>query len=230
MDPQAGANGRLGVMDDWMGIVVALAVGVPLLVVAVLVDRRRRRTALDELAEPPLRSDHRVDGFVPVYISQGAVDALPAPGGGARAKKPSVEGARLAFGHLDEDFATAGSVAELRSARVLMVGDPISSLRELLVPLGEAASGQPLVIAATSFHPEVLASLKANRRVVQLPVVAVEANLAELMQLQDLVGGQVLSAPDLKAGWIPPSALGFADHWSSDLSSSWVVAGRQGQR
>ncbi len=223
MDLLAIANGSLGGMDDWIGIVVALAVGVPLLVVAVLVDSRRRHKAETELTQPPLRDDPRVDSLVPDYISQDAVDALPRPGAGRRAKEESMGGSRLAFGHLDEDFATAGHVAEYRNARVLMVDDTIFSIRELLVPLGEAASGLPLVIAAASFHPDVLASLKANRRVAGLPVVAVEANLAELMQLQDLVGGEVLASSDLKAGWIPSSALGLAEHWGSDLSGSWVL-------
>ncbi len=216
-------------MDDWIGIMVALVVGVPLLVVAALVDLRRRRTGETELAEPPLRGDRNVDALVPDYISQEAVDALPRPGAGLRPQEESVGGIRLAFGHVDEDFATAGAVAELRYARVLMVDDTISSFRELLVPLGDAAAGQPLVIAAASFHPDVLASLKANRRVTRLPVVVVEANLAELMQLQDLVGGQVLEASDLKAGWIPPDALGLAVQWSSDLSSSWVLGNGRGQ-
>ena len=216
-------------MDEWIGIVVALAVGVPLLVVAVLVDRRRRRISETELTQAPRRGDSQVDALVPDYISQDAVDALTAPGVGLSVGEGPVEGIGLAFGHLDEDFATVGHVAELRRARVLLVDDPISSIRELLVPMGEAAAGQPLVIAAASFHPEVLASLKANRRVARLPVVAVEANLAELMQLQDLVGGQLLDASDLKAGWIPQSALGFAEQWSSDLSSSRVLGGGPGQ-
>jgi len=217
-------------MDDLIGIVVALVVGVPLLVVAVLVDLRRRRAVESELAEPPLRGDRSVDALVPDYISQDAVDALPRPGAGHRAQGESMGGIRLALGHVDEDFATAGHVAELRDARVLMVDDTISSFRELLVPLGDAASGHPLVIAAASFHPDVLASLKANRRVARLAVVVVEANLAELMQLQDEVGGEVLSSADLKAGWVPAHALGTASLWSSDLQSISVAGNRPDKR
>lgn len=210
-------------MDDWIGIAVAFAVGVPLLVVAVLVDRRKRRHLESELKEPPLRGSEDVDALAPTYVSQDAVDALPRPGEGTRVGEGFSGGIRLPCGHLDADFATAGQVADLRDARVLMVDDPVSSFRELLVPLGGAVAGRPLVIVAESFHADVIASLRANRRVAQLSVVAVEANLAELMQLQDEVGGQVLSASDLKAGWVPANALGCAARWRSDLSSSCVL-------
>ena len=104
-----------------------------------------------------------------------------------------------------------------------MVDGPVSSFRELLTPLSSGATGEPLVIVAESFHEEVLASLKANRRVARLSVVAMEANLAQLMLLQDEVGGQVLDEADLKSGWLPASALGRAARWRSDLSSTSVL-------
>ncbi len=210
-------------MGDWIGIVVALSVGVPLLVVAVLVDRHRRRAREKELQQPPLRGDAEVDAVVPDYISQDAVDSLPAPRTGRRPRDASGEVPRLDFGHMDADFATAGPIAELQDCTVLLVTGHISSIRELLGPLSDASAGRSLVIAAASFDADVLATLKANRRVVELPVLAVEANPAQLMQLQDHVGGQILESSDLKAGWIPRDALGFAESWSSDISSIRVV-------
>ncbi len=222
VDEIGDASGRLGDMDEWIGIVVALGVGVPLLLAAVLVDWRRRRKADGELAAPPARGDLAVDSLVPTYVSQDFVDAQARPGAGQSPSPEFSGGVQLGFGHVDADFATAGHMAQWSDAAVLMVDDTISTIRELLVPLGMAASGQPLVIAAASYHPEVLASLKANRRVAQLPVVAVVANLAELMQLQDQVGGQVISASDLKAGWLPTGVMGSATRWSSDLTSTRV--------
>ena len=210
-------------MDDWIGIAVALAVGVPLLVVAVLVDRRKSLRRASVLQQPPVRGSQGVDALVPTYISQDDVDALPRPGEGVRSAEPFSGGIRLSRGHLDADFATAGQVAELRDARILMVDGPVSLFRELLTPLSSGATGEPLVIVAESFHEEVLASLKANRRVARLSVVAMEANLAQLMLLQDEVGGQVLDEADLKSGWLPASALGRAARWRSDLSSTSVL-------
>ncbi len=216
-------------MGDWVGVVVALAMGVPLLVVAAWVDARRRCHRNAELSSAPLRGAPAVDAIVPRYISQDAVDAMPRPGRGGDAPRPLAGGVRLGIGHLDEDFATAGGVAALNDAFVLMVGDDITAMREILLPLAGASSEHPLVLVASAYHPDVLAALRANRRVTRLPVVAVVANAAELMRLQDEVGGQVLSAADLKAGWLPDGALGRARMWRSDSTAITVVGDpRQG--
>ena len=209
-------------MGDWIGVVVALAVGVPLLVLAIGLDARRRRRHDVELASAPLRGAPEVDAVVPGYIPQIDIDAMARPAMPGRAFDPDVGGVRLGFGHLDDDFATAGSAAHLSDAAVLMVGEDVGTMRELLVPLSKATQECPLVIAAVGFHPDVLAALKANRRVTKMPVVAVQANPAELLQLQDEVGGHVLSSGDLKAGWLPPGALGRTAAWHSDLRSITV--------
>ena len=123
--------------------------------------------------------------------------------------------------------AERGELGELNDAAVLMVGDDVSTMRELLTALAIASEQHPLVIAAGAFHPDVVASLKANRRMLRLPVVAVTANPAELMRLQDEVGGEVLSSADLRAGWLPEGALGVASQWRSDMASTRVL-GRSG--
>lgn len=210
-------------MGEWMGVVVALAVGVPLLAVAVFSDVRRRRRRDEELAAAPLRNDAVVDALLPRYVSQEEVDAMRRPGSASEPAAGTTRGVLLHFGHVDQDFATAGDVAELDHASVLLVGDDILTMRELLVPLGGASVESPLVIVATSFHEDVVATLAANRRVTQLPVVAVAANPAELLQLQDVVGGQILSSMDLKAGWVPDGAMGRAALWRSTMSSTTVM-------
>ena len=164
-----------------------------------------------------------MDAVVPTYISQAAVDAMDPPGMRGDAPQVPAGGVRLDFGHVDDDFATAGKVATLEDASVLLVGDDVTAMREVLVPLALASSEHPLVLVASGFHPEVLAALKANRRVTHMPVVAVQANAAELLRLQDEVGGQVLSGADLKSGWLPGGVLGRAKVWRSDLRSITVM-------
>ncbi|MDO5736584.1 MAG: hypothetical protein Q4P15_08925 [Propionibacteriaceae bacterium] len=209
-------------MGEWILFAVSLGVGVPLLLLALWLDARRRRRVADELASAPLRGDPVVDSLVPRYVTQDEVDAMGRPG--ARVEPAARDfGVLLGFGHLDQDFATGGKIAELSNAAILMVGDDVMSIRELLTPLAGASDARPLVVAAASFHPEVLATLKANRRVGGMPVVAVAANPAELLQLQDVVGGEVLSSADLKAGWLPPGALGLARSWRSDMVSTRVL-------
>ena len=212
-------------MGEWCVFVVVLGVGVPLLGLALWLDVRRRRHVDAELASAPLRGDPVVDFHLPRYVSQAEVDAMARPGSRAESTGNDHGGALLAFGHLDQDFATGGKVADLANAAILMVGDDVLSFRELLVPLSGASAQRPLVIAAVSFHPEVVATLRANRRAMGMPVVAVEANPAELLQLQDVVGGEVLSSADLKSGWLPAGALGLAASWHSDLTSIRVVGG-----
>ena len=205
-------------MGDWIGVVVALTVGVPLLVLAVVLDTLRRRRHDAELASAPLRGAPEVDAVVPGYISQADIDAMANPAVPGKASPPQ-NGVRLGFGHVDDDFATTASVAQFSDAAVLMVSEDVATMRELLVPLSRASQAAPLVIAAVGFHDDVLAALRANRRATQMPVVAVRANPAELLQLQDVVGGDVLSSGDLKSGWFPDSALGRAEKWHSDLRS-----------
>lgn len=209
-------------MGDLTGIVIAAAVGLPILIVAVLVDRHRHRARDLQAAAAPLRGSEAVDASVPDYVSQGRIDALSSPGATVVESGDFSGGTTLAFGHMDVDFATAAAVAQYEDAAVLMINDDVSSMRELLIPLAMAAAGRPLVIAASSFHREVLDSLKANRKMMSLAVVAVEANLAQLMQLQDEVGGELLSASDLKAGWLPRTALGEVSRWRSDMRSIHV--------
>ena len=208
-----------------MGVVVALGVGVPLLLEAVWLDSRRRRQRDAELASAPVRGAPEVDAVVPRYISQHDIDAMAAPGVSGPAAGPPAGGVRLGFGHLDEDFATGGGVAQWGDVLVLMVADDVTAMREILVPLAGASTDHPLVRVAGGFHPDVLAALKANRRATHMPVVAVQANAAELLQLQDVVGGQVLSGADLKSGWLPQDALGRARTWRSDARSITVVGG-----
>ena len=211
-------------MGDWVGVVVAVGIGVVLLVLAVWVDVRRRRRSEGDLASAPLRGDPRVDAVVPGYVTQSSIDAMPRPGAPV-APRAAAQGVRMSFGHLDPDFATDGAVADLADAAVLMVGDDVDTMRELLGPLSGASAGHPLVIAASAFHVDVLASLKANRRMTRMPVVAVAANPAELMRLQDVVGGVVVSSADLKSGWLPPGTLGLARSWRSDMTSTHVLGG-----
>lgn len=210
-------------MGEWVGVLMALGVGVPLLLLALWRDNRGRRKEDELLSAAPLRGDPAVDALLPTYVTQDAVDAMVAPGWGHKPSAGEPVGHPLVFGHVDPDFGTAGQVAELNNAAVLLVADDVLSMRELLMVLSGASSERPLVIAATSFHPEVVATLRANRRATGLPVVAVEANPAELLQLQDIVGGVVLSSADLKSGWVPEGALGQASSWRSDRRSIRVT-------
>lgn len=206
-------------MPEVMWLVIVVAVGLPLLGVAVHLDRRHRRRL--EGDAPPLRGDAGVDAHAPAYVTQSEIDALPLPGRGTTAPEQH-PGTRLAVGHARAEFATAADHAVHRDARVLVVDGAISAIRELVPLLGATGAGAPLVVVASAFDDEVLATLAANRRSLDVPVVAVACPAVLLETVRDVVGGEVLTSADLKAGYVPSDALGLARTWTSTMTTAWV--------
>ncbi|TRY20006.1 hypothetical protein FOJ82_03800 [Tessaracoccus rhinocerotis] len=208
-------------MADYLGLIIALAIGIPLLVVAVLFDARRRRRLEGDGESPPQRGAVEVDAHLPRYVTESDIERLPLPGAGGKAAREH-PGTAFGFGHALPDFATAGEQAELLDVRILMVDGEVTSIRELLALLATATADAPLVIVASGFHEDVLGTLRANRRAAATQVVAATASEKDLHELAAVVGGEVLTVPDLKAGYTPEAALGRADAWTSDLGRTWV--------
>lgn len=208
-------------MGPWVWFVVIVAVGVCLLSVALLADRRRHRAATGAGEPAPLRSSDEVNRHVPTYITQDEIDDLPAPGrGGVEAVPHRGEG--FGFGHAHPDFATQRDGASLDDPSLLIVAGMVESMRELFAPLAMATVERPLVIVADGFHPDVVATLAANRRAVALPVLAAVADRRDRLRLAELTGAVEVSPSDLQAGYVPPETLGRAEHWSSTGSRAWV--------
>lgn len=208
-------------MEDWVPLVIVLAITLPLLAAAVLVDRRQRRKLEGNTEEAPERGDATVDSHLPSYITQSEIDDLPLPSAGT--KSPDARpGTKFGFGHAGPEFATSGDVAAQEHARVLMVDGEISSIRELLALLSGVTSEDPLVIVATDITDDVLATLRANRRALGLPIVAAICPRKELYELRTLIGGEVLDVADLKSGYTPTSSFGRAGTWHSSPTRTWV--------
>lgn len=207
-----------------MGLIIAVAVGIPLLALAVWLDARRRRQLEGDADAPPERGNEVVDSHVPAYLTQSEVDAMPLPGRATTAPREH-PGARLGFGHAGAEFATQGDTAVRHGVRILMVDGEVTSLRELLAVLPRATADAPLVVAATGMTDEVLATLRANRRALDLPLVAATPSAKDLYELLGQVGGEVLGVEDLKAGYVPDSALGMAAIWTSNAAATWVDTG-----
>ncbi|SHJ52149.1 hypothetical protein SAMN02745244_02694 [Tessaracoccus bendigoensis DSM 12906] len=205
----------------WFLIVVA--VGVALLAAAVVADRHARRR-VSGLGQPaPLRHSEEVNRHVPTYITQDEVDALPAPNRAATGSLPR-RGEGFSFGHAHRDFANVAEGVSRDNVTLLIVDGTVSSMRELLAPLSAATTADPLVIVAAGFHPDVLTTLAANRRVLQAPVAAAVADARERLRLAELTGASQLSVADLQAGYVPSTVLGLALHWSSTSTRAWVQA------
>lgn len=205
-------------MGEISGLLIAVAIGVPLLIGAALLDRHRQRKLEGKLEPPPATDDPQVDEIIPAYITQSEIDAMPSPAG-PRTSNPRPGDASFGFGHAAPEFATAGEVCELDDARVLLVEGEIDAMRELITPM---ATFSPLVVAAEGFHDDVLATLRANRKALNLSVVALSLSTAQLHQLLTAVGGELLTPSDLQAGYVPEQALGHADRWWSTLRETRI--------
>lgn len=211
-------------MPSWLWFVVVVGVGVLILAGAVLLDRRQSRRSTGASEPAPRRGHPQVDTHVPRYITQDEIDDLPSPAAGHTRDLPR-QGEGFGFGHAHPDFATNPEGASYDDPRLLIVDGELSSMRELLAPLKWAREGDPLVVVAAGFHPEVLATLAANRRALSMPVVAAVADRRDRRRLAELTGAEELGRADLQAGYVPGSALGAARHWSSTASRAWVEPG-----
>lgn len=208
-------------MAPWHWFIIVVALGLLVLGGALLLDRRahRRRSGIDQPA--PLRQHPAVDSHVPAYVTQGAVDALPSPGAGGQRHLPK-QGEGFSFGHAHPDFANNPDGASWSTPTLLIVDGEVTAMRELLAPLQHATSTSPLIVIAERVHPDVVATLAANRRALGLPVVAAEAPARERRRLAEVSGATALLPSDLQAGYVPRSHLGTATHWSSTLTKTWV--------
>ena len=208
-------------MDQWWGLFIALAVGLPLLVGATLLDRRVRRRRILEMSASPQRGLETVDAHQPGYISQDEVDALPPPGRDIAAAVEPPTGERLEVGLPSPDFATATDRAELTDPVVVVIDDEITTIR-LLLTLLTHTSTSPLVVVAAGFAPEVVGTLQANRKVLQMPVLAVQADDQLRARIAELLHIDILTGDDLRAGYIPHQSIGHAQRWTSTRTSTWI--------
>lgn len=199
-------------MADWIWLMVALGIGLPLLAGATVWDvRRRRRT------QGPLRAD---DPDKPRYLTQEDVDALPSPAGPSDVRPR--HGRAFDFGVAHPDFRTHGELAHWDNATVLVLDGELSAMRLLIGTLGKATPDTPLVVVASAIAPEVAETLAANRRAFHLAVLVCIASQEDLRDVARWCGAEPLLGSDLAAGYVPASALGTARRWTSESRRSWV--------
>ncbi len=207
-------------VNPWVWLVAALATGLLLLAAALWADHARTRRR-DGGRAAPVRGIEAVDAVTPHYVTQGEIDSLPLPAA------PSSTGARpvglhLHFGHLGPEFNTEAGRAVLHDPLVLMVDGEVTALREVLALLPASPEATPVVIAAIGIGDDVLATLKANRRALRMPVLVATPSRRDLYDLRRAVDGEVLDISDLRAGYLPSEALGRSATWISTGSDSWV--------
>lgn len=216
------------------GIAVVLVVGIAVIALGVVIDRRRLRRARAELSEPP---DRAIPGLLPTvdpaYVTDDDLDALPPTGPSATAEAELAllerrdDAATLPGGTPDGRFLNhpRKALAILLDPAVLVTDADVASQRDTLTVIAAARRrGRPLVWVARSFAPDVLGTLRANAvtgRYASLPIELVDP--LHLRRAVAYTGGRLVAASDLDSDWLPAEVWGTCAGWVADTDDSWVV-------
>lgn len=223
-------------MEGWqIGLIVMMAVGVAVILFGALWDRARTQRREREMLSPPARTipEFHPETPAPHYLSELAArrttpaseEALDeATRGRLREAVDTAE--PVAAGYAGPDFVTDSPTgwAVLRRPRVLVCGQAVATIRELLPALESVQLSQhPLVIVAPDFEPAVLSTLKVNRLRHLIDILAIRAPGGVRDAIIDRCGGAPVEWSDLRAGYLPEAAYGSIGWWISDARHSWLL-------
>lgn len=224
-------------MEGWqIGLVIFSAVGALALWSAyrrdTVVANRRRHL----LQQPPARDipSLSAEDPSPAYLTEA--ESRRAPLGSSttdldverRTELQTVlkQAPSIAGGYPLPEFATDSVTgwAVWDNARVLVIGDEVASIRELL-PVFALTRAQPLIVASPRIADEVVDTLRANKTQRKMDVCPVLIK-GETSEAARLVSGRSLASRDLQAGYVPDDALGHVNTWISTASRSWIMSDR----
>ena len=222
-----------------LGVAIILGVGLVLLAVATLLDRRSARRVGSELpGSPPgtpavhQQSARHPDDEPPVLIvdAHEAVELSPlSQSERAERERELTRGPRhdLPARLADRRLATHSNpeIALLRRPLVLVCSDPGATVAELLPVLEEALSQMaPLVICTPLFDAQLLDTLAINARRSVLRSVPLLADGSTLERLAEVTGATMVTRGDLQAGLAPSHILGRAILVQADFRSATLVS------
>lgn len=203
---------------EWLWLIGAVALGLALLCVAVVTDRRVLRRAQREAVVVPPRGNDTVDAHVPTYVTQAEIDALPDIEG----RREAPVGQRFDANVAHRVLLPARGRAYLESPRVLVVDGTIASIRQLLPALD---ASNALVIVADGVHDEVARTVQVNREYSAMPLLVLTAAARERARIAEHAHAQLLTADDLRAGYVPDEAYGSAASLEADAHHAWIDVG-----
>ena len=217
-------------VQTWVVVMIAIvAVALVLTVYGALSDRAKNRRRAAEMLGPPQRAIPNLpeDARSPRYVTEAQARRRP-DGAAAPPEKHAGRdtGLEIAVGWASADFVTepGGREVVLADALVLVCGDGVETIRELLPALEQAlTSGRPLVVVAPTIAKDVLGTLEVNAIQGKIPGVAVVADDAVRAQVVEATGAAPVDAGDRRSGWLDPRALGHAARWTSTGKVTRVV-------
>lgn len=216
-------------VQPWVIVMIAVVVvAAALTVYGAVSDRAKNRRRAAEMLGPPQRDIPHLpaDARAPTYVTQAQAHRRPT---GAPAAPPHRSGSRpeqeveIAVGYASAEFVTEPGARDvvLDDPLVLVCGDGVETMRELLPPLEQALrTGQPLVVVAPTIANEVLVTLEVNAIQGKVRGVAVLADDAVRAQVVEASGAVPIDATDRRSGWLGPDALGRLSRWTSTRTTS----------
>jgi hypothetical protein len=220
----------------YWGIVAIIVIGVAVVVYGMLSDRSATRRRREELTAPPKREIPRFSPTdqPPQYLTElqartrpaDAQTDLDAPT--RRRLSEALAGAvTLPTGYPQLSFVTDRSTGWFVADTpwVLICDSAITAIREVLPAMERAkVAGRPLVLVAPDIADEVVDTFSANTVQGLLRCLPLElADPDARSGLASAVGSEQLGLTDLRAGYLPPGALGEAATWVCDQDTSWVL-------
>lgn len=212
------------------GFLLILLVGLVILTIAALADRRsrlRREAALrpptaDLDADDHPNPDRVSAGVIQAAATLGRLDATQRSELDAQLADPGT--ARLDLQLLAPALANFESgYSILDQARVLVCAAPISDVREVLMPLQRAAGRYPLVIAASGFDEETEQTLIANNLAGKVTLSALIGDPDALAHLAELTGTWPAPTTTLQADSVRDTDLGRAERVIATADQTHVV-------
>jgi len=226
-------------VDPWtVGLIVVIVIGLGLIIYGALSDRYRNKQRAAAMTAPPQRSIPRFkpDAPAPHYLSelqarQEPADAEPTELTGDERKAIAAEftdpsTVTIKAGYTSRDFVTdkTSSWAVLELPAILVCDDPVASFRELLGTLEKLIlTKKPLVLAAPSIAPEVLATLEVNRIRQSMRVLALTTDHETLTELAEATGATIVTLQERQSGGIGEQHLGSCERWVSTATVSYVI-------
>jgi len=222
-------------VQPWVVVmIVVVAIALALTVYGALSDRAKNRRRAAEMLGPPKRDIPHLpaDARAPQYVTEAQARRRPAPASPPfdklreRDRVPDKDQIEVSVGYASADFVIEPGSRDvvLEDALVLVCGDDVETIRELLPALEQALkAGRPLVVVAPAIAQDVLGTLEVNAIQGKVPGVAVLADEALREQVVAATGAEPVDAADRRSGWLDPHALGHAARWTSTRTSSRIA-------
>lgn len=215
-------------------VTLILVVGIALVVVATVVDRRSELRASGKrptLPAPTTEVDQTTPTEPPAYYSaEQLLDAAPpatrfSPDEERELATQLEQAEQIECRLATELLAThTGGRLIVDQPRVLACPDQIEQIREILRLLADASADRtPLVIAATAIDADTLQTLVANKLAGTVDVALLLGDQAAVTRLAEISGAPMIGLDDRRAGAAKLTELGHPSRLVADGDASWVI-------